>query len=164
MVNFLCETNHLLIIIGVLLAALIVLGSGKGIGTLLGPLIKKLTGKGDGVTVNIGELPNGFVERRRYPPITIDDLKKVLEATSKNRCDAHETIKTRQDGVLKDTGSLLQDCRDIWLEIKAINLRQLQLREKLPEQYVNKSELGVMNDRLKSIDSKLDRYFERGVK
>lgn len=48
------EVHHLIIIIGALLLALIVVGSGRGIGVLVKPLIKRWTGnKETAVTVNI---------------------------------------------------------------------------------------------------------------
>lgn len=51
----LCEPHHLIIIILVLLVALISTGAGKGVGSLLGPIIKRIFGKGE-VTVNVGQM------------------------------------------------------------------------------------------------------------
>jgi len=168
MKELLCDTTHLYVIIGVLLIVMICLGSGKGIGILIKPLIQKLTGKSP-VTVNVGcddskeGLSEGCIERRKYPPITLADLKDVL-ATMHIRPPDYDLVKTRQEGVLKDISFVVQDCKALWLEIKEINLRQFQLREKLPEQYVNKSDLVGINDRLKSIDDKLSRYIEHYIK
>ena len=53
MINKLCEPEHLILIVLVLLVALLVVGSGKGLGNFIGPLLKKLFGKGSDVTVNI---------------------------------------------------------------------------------------------------------------
>lgn len=56
MLDKLCEPHHLLLIITALILALIALGGGKGLGTLLGPLLKQLGGgKGASVTVNMGD-------------------------------------------------------------------------------------------------------------
>jgi hypothetical protein len=55
MITRLCEPEHLAIIILVLLVALLVVSSGKGLGALIGTLFKRLGGKGAEVTVNVGE-------------------------------------------------------------------------------------------------------------
>jgi hypothetical protein len=54
MINRLCDPEHLAIIILVLLVALLVVGGGKGIGKLLGPILKKIFGGGTEVTLNLG--------------------------------------------------------------------------------------------------------------
>jgi len=63
-------------------------------------------------------------------------------------------------GLIRDTNFTIEECKSIWLEIKDINSRQMTLRQKLPEDYVSKHDLSSIQDRLKSIDSKLDRYME----
>ena len=153
MIARLCEPEHLLIIILVLLVAMLVVGSGKGIGTVLGGLIRKITGKGD-VIVNVGE-----GEGEGHKGLTLADLKREL--LFKPHCTDHSLIKERQDGVMIKIGFLIEECKLVWVEIKEINQRQIQLREKLPEQYINKSDLAGIKERLKSIDDKLDRYLER---
>jgi hypothetical protein len=66
-------------------------------------------------------------------------------------------------GLIRDTSFTIDECKNIWLEIKDINNRQMTLRQKLPEDYVSKNDLSSIQDRLKSIDSKLDRYMELAV-
>lgn len=63
-------------------------------------------------------------------------------------------------GLIRDTSFAIAECKSIWLEIKDINSRQMSLRQKLPEDYVSKSDLASIQDRLRSIDGKLDRYME----
>lgn len=159
MKELLCDPTHLYIVIGILLLAMVLLGSGKGIGALIKPLINKLTGKGD-VVVNVGGGEScELTERRRYTPLTIDDIRFVLAEIGQEQknCMAHE-------GIVKDIGFVIDECKSIWLEIKDINKRQMDFRAKLPEQYVAKAELVNIQDRLKSIDGKLDRYIELSVK
>ena len=56
MIKELCEPHHLLIIIAVLILAIVSLGGGKGLGTLIGPLFKKIFGKGTELTVSLGPM------------------------------------------------------------------------------------------------------------
>jgi hypothetical protein len=161
MIARLCEPEHLLIIILVLLVAMLVVGSGKGIGTVLGGLIRKFTGKGD-VIVNVGEQGVQGVQGVQGAGLTLDDLK--TELTKRPHCTDHSLIKERQDGVMIKIEFLVEECKSIWGEIKDINQRQIVLREKLPEQYINKGDLAGIKERLKSIDDKLDRYIELSIK
>ena len=173
MINFLCEPTHLWIIISALAVMLVLAGAGKSVGTLLGPLIRKIFG---GVTVNVGTDRNeeesmvGSGKKKEEcgkegcGHFVLADAKIMWEELSKQRCGDHELIRQRQDGILKDIAFLIDDCKIIWLEIKDINLRQISLREKLPNQYVAKGDLLGINERLKSIDDKLDRYMERTMK
>jgi hypothetical protein len=63
MISKLCEPEHLIIIILVLFAALVLMGTGRGLGKLLGPLVNKLLGRENiNLTVNTGE--NGMAETR----------------------------------------------------------------------------------------------------
>lgn len=157
MKEILCDPQHLLIIIGILLLAMVLLGSGKGLGTLISPLIKKLTGKSD-VVINV-ENDDNPTERRRHPHLTIDDLRTVIAELNQGQknCLVHE-------GVSRDIGFVIDECKSIWLEIKEVNKRQIALREKLPEQYVAKADMANIQERLRSIDGKLDRYMELAVK
>lgn len=66
-------------------------------------------------------------------------------------------------GLVRDTAFTIEECKSIWLEIKDINNRQMTLRQKLPEDYVSKHDLMSIQDRLKSIDSKIDRYMEMAM-
>lgn len=63
----------------------------------------------------------------------------------------------------KDLAFAAKSCEELWREIKDINERQRTLREKLPVEYVSKADLINIQDRLKSIDSKLDRFVELNV-
>lgn len=54
MLSRLTEPEHLIIIILVLLVSLLIAAGGKGLGELIGPIIKKLFSKGPEVTVNLG--------------------------------------------------------------------------------------------------------------
>ncbi len=76
MANWL-EIHHLILIIVALVAALILVGGGKGLGKLVGPVMKKLIGKEAEVTVNIGgdmagaskkDQPCGFMINPKYCP------------------------------------------------------------------------------------------------
>jgi len=159
MTDLLCNPTYLYIIIGVLFLAILIFGSGKGIGALIKPLLQKITGKSP-VTVNVGgSVSEEFAERRGHSALTIDDMRLVLSELNHGQrsCMAHE-------GVSKDIGFVVDECKSIWLEIKEVNKRQMELRSKLPEQYVAKSDLIIIQDRLKSIDGKLDRYMELAVK
>jgi len=75
------------------------------------------------------------------------------EALELQTCQEHSGFTTT-------ITSLVEECRSIWLEIKEVNKRQISLRERLPSDYVSKSDLIDLKDRLKSIDNKLDRYLE----
>ena len=75
------------------------------------------------------------------------------EALELQTCQEHSGFTTT-------ITSLVEECRTIWLEIKEVNKRQISLRERLPADYVSKSDLVDLKDRLKSIDNKLDRYLE----
>jgi DNA integrity scanning protein DisA with diadenylate cyclase activity len=67
-------------------------------------------------------------------------------------------------GLIKDVGFLGTECKNVWLEIREINKRQITLRENLPKDYVNRNDLEDIKSRLKSIDEKLDNYrFIRGT-
>lgn len=70
------------------------------------------------------------------------------------------TFCLQHAGLIRDTSFTIEECKSIWLEIKDINARQMTLRQKLPEDYVSKHDLSIIQDRLKSIESKLDRYME----
>jgi len=154
----LCDPQHLFIIIGVLLLSMILLGSGRGIGALAKPLFMKLLGKSPPVVVQMGDGCEP-TERRRDSHLTIDDIRVVLSELNQGQknCLVHE-------GVTRDIGFVIDECKSIWLEIKEVNKRQIVLREKLPEQYVAKADLISIQDRLRSIDGKLDRYMELAVK
>jgi hypothetical protein len=135
---------------------LICLGSGKGLGALVRPLLQKLTGKAP-VTVNVGA-GNDNSERRCPPPLTVADIRQIIGEVNR------EPVKCIiSDGMAKDINFLVEECKSIWVEMKEVNKRQIALREKLPEQYVAKSDLINIQDRLKSIDGKLDRYMELSV-
>jgi hypothetical protein len=156
MAKLLCEPTHLFIIIGVLLLALVCLGSGKGLGALVRPLIQKLSGKSP-VTVNVGA-GNDNSERRCPPPLTIADIRQIIGEVNR------EPVKCLiSDGMAKDINFLVEECKSIWVEMKEVNKRQITLRERLPEQYVAKTDLIGIQDRLKSIDAKLDRYMELSI-
>lgn len=58
MVQQLCEPHHLILIICVLLLAFVALGGGKGLGSILNPLCKRIFGK-EAVTINLGEKAMG---------------------------------------------------------------------------------------------------------
>ena len=64
------EIHHLILIIVALLLALLVVGGGKGLGRLVGPLIKKLLGKEPEVVVNIGggDMAAGFKKDLPFDP------------------------------------------------------------------------------------------------
>jgi hypothetical protein len=76
-------------------------------------------------------------------------------------CVMPPSICTDHSGIIKDVGFLATECKSIWSEIKDINLRQINLREKLPKDYVSKEDLADIKGRLKSIDEKIDAYFLR---
>jgi len=76
-------------------------------------------------------------------------------------CSLPPTICVDHSGIIKDVGFLATECKSIWSEIKDINLRQINLREKLPKDYVSKDDLLDIKGRLKSIDEKIDAYFLR---
>jgi hypothetical protein len=158
MISRLCEPEHLAIIILVLLVALLVVGSGKGIGTMIGGLIRKFTGKGD-VIVNVG----GEEGEGHRVGVTLEELRAEL-FKQPFHCADHAMVKERQDGVLVKIDFLIAECKSVWGEIKDINQRQIALREKLPLQYINKDDLTGIKERLKSIDDKLDRYMELSLK
>jgi hypothetical protein len=61
-------------------------------------------------------------------------------------------------GFIKDIGFLAMECKNIWLEIKDVNKRQITLRESLPKDYVSRDDLTEIKLRLKSIDDKLENY------
>ena len=63
-------------------------------------------------------------------------------------------------GLIRDSSFTIDECKSIWLEIKEVNHRQMSLRERLPKDYVSKDDLTGIQERLKSIDGKLDRYME----
>lgn len=103
MISRLCEPEHLAIIILVLLAALLVVGSGKGIGTLMGGLIRKFTGKGGDVTVNI--------ERGSENPNTIENESKspcsFMNPTTEYSYSAeHERSMKNQENIEKLFGAV----------------------------------------------------------
>jgi hypothetical protein len=73
----------------------------------------------------------------------------------------HECIE--HSGMVKDIGFVATECKSLWLEIKEINTRQMELRSRLPAEYVSKDDLREIQGRLKSIDHKLDRFLELHV-
>jgi hypothetical protein len=64
-------------------------------------------------------------------------------------------------GITENIGFLSGECKAIWSEVKDINLRQINLREKLPKEYVSREDMAEIKGRLKTIDEKLDAYFLR---
>jgi tetrahydromethanopterin S-methyltransferase subunit G len=71
---------------------------------------------------------------------------------------------SKHSGVTKSL-EVLEDKVDkgftyVWTEIKEVNKRQIDLRQKLPEQYVSKVDLSEMHNRLRDIDNKLDKFME----
>lgn len=77
--------------------------------------------------------------------------------------DVGNVVCVEHMGLVKDIAFTASECRSIWLEIKDINSRQMTLREKLPQQYISRSDLKEIQDRLGNIDKKLDRYLELSV-
>lgn len=78
-------------------------------------------------------------------------------------CGSDHPQCVEHSGIVKDTAFVIMECKTIWTEIKDINVRQMSLRERLPRDYVSKDDLNEIKGRLKSIDQKLDRYFELSV-
>lgn len=72
-------------------------------------------------------------------------------------CPAHSGIMATAEILQRNT---TDEFRAVWLEIKEINLRQVELRQRLPEKYVNKDDLIRLENRLGVIDSKIDRIIE----
>lgn len=84
------------------------------------------------------------------------DLSGIWQATNTDGtpiCNIHS-------GVANTIAFLVEECKNIWLEVKEVNKRQITLRERLPAEYVSKDDLRGIHDRLGNIDSKLDRYME----
>ena len=82
----LCEAHHLIIIIIVLLLALIFIGAGKGLGGLLGPVLKRLMGKETEVNINIGEEMKLSDNEKRAASCPLVDPQK---------CTAHQAEHER---------------------------------------------------------------------
>lgn len=76
-------------------------------------------------------------------------------------CTLPQAVCSDHSGIIKDVGFLAIECKSIWSEIKDINVRQINLRERLPKEYVSKEDLGEIKGRLKTIDDKLEAYFMR---
>lgn len=89
---------------------------------------------------------------------------RLGDTPHQKECDSIQTVQCiEHSGILKDVGFIIGECKTIWLEIKDINLRQMDLRSKLPEKYASKDDLRGIQDKLISIDTKLDRYLELNV-
>lgn len=87
-------------------------------------------------------------------------LTKISEKT-----DSHSPSEfcLQHIALAKDASFTIEECKSIWLEIKDINKRQMELRQRLPENYVSKNDLKEIQDKLKTIDDKLDRYLEFSI-
>jgi hypothetical protein len=72
-------------------------------------------------------------------------------------CAKHSGV-TKSLEVLED--KVDKEFTYVWTEIKEVNKRQIELRQKLPEQYVSKVDLSEMHNRLRDIDNKLDKFME----
>jgi hypothetical protein len=79
MKEFLCNPQHLYIAIGVLLLVIVLFGAGRGIGALIVPILKRLSGNKSNVTVNVSE------GKKETPDCKIDP----------DNCPAHLAEKER---------------------------------------------------------------------
>lgn len=125
--NFLTDPTNLYIIIGVLLLAILLLGSGKGLGTLVCSLIHRLLGKPP-VIVNIG----------KTTPFIHDDEYEGPERRRKQICRFEPSKCTAHQGEVErslDNKTCIQDLKRLQstseVEIKAFIAASAQDREEM---------------------------------
>lgn len=87
-----CEPHHLVIIIIAMVIAFIALGGGKGLGSILGPLFKKVLGKGE-VNINLGG-DMGKNEGTKAPSCLVVDPAKCPDHKAE-----HERSIRNEDGI-----------------------------------------------------------------
>lgn len=75
-------------------------------------------------------------------------------------CPLTPAFMAEHYGIAKDLGFLGTECKSLWLEVKDINKRQILLRENLPKDYVSRDDLIEIRSRLKSIDDKLNTFYQ----
>lgn len=116
MISKLCEPEHMVIIILVLLAALIAVGSGRGLGKFIGPLLRRFSGK-SAVTINVGEgeMPNADSEKR-VPSCPLVDPGK---------CPSHQAEHERSIKNETNIEKLFVGLSDLKKEIREGNERIL---------------------------------------
>lgn len=110
----LCEPHHLFIIILVLVAALIALGGGKSLGGVLGPLFKKVLGRGE-VNINLGG-DMGKNEANKPPSCAFVDPKK---------CPSHQAEHERSIKNESNIDKIFDCLSDLKKEVREGNERIL---------------------------------------
>ena len=108
MISRLCEPEHLAIIILVLLVALLVVGSGKGLASIIVPFFKKVFGSG-GTEVNLnlgGDVGKKFKECEQCG-LMVDPAKCILHASEHERSIRNEQAIAELRGDLKATRTQL---------------------------------------------------------
>jgi hypothetical protein len=83
MIQQLCEPEHMIIVIIVLLVALLVVGSGRSLGKFIGPVLKRWFGSG-GTEINLN-LGDDMTKKHQGPVCLVDPTK----------CTAHEAEHER---------------------------------------------------------------------
>jgi hypothetical protein len=106
MKEFLCDPTHLFLIIGILLLSVVLMGTGKGLGALIGPIIKKW-GKGTEINLNMGKTDDDMGRKPKGECVQcgliVDPTKCPLHANEHERSLRNETGIRELVGDLKGT-------------------------------------------------------------
>lgn len=122
MIARLCEPEHIAIIILVLLVALLVVGSGKGLASIIVPFFKKVFGSGTEVNLNLGGDVGKKLKECEQCGLMVDPSKCPLHSGEHERSLRNESGIKELGAELKGTRTQLfgklDDMEKVLTEIK----------------------------------------------